>query len=252
VTLVVALCCADGVVLAADGQVTSATPGMATKGETRKLFIMADQFAWGGAGPVGSIQRVQVEAEGCIADIVREFKRREPGAANLHKHIHKIQKEVEEETLGDDKSKAEQRSTYLFGVFCEQGPHVLEFGLAGNREWHDKEGFSAIGSGALFATHSFRSLRHHELMSLNLAQAEALAWRTVDDAIATAAWGLGGVVDLAVVDSDGARMLEPQEVAAVQDTVDLWRGQEVETLGALGKLSGSPGSPASGDPPAEA
>jgi len=252
VTLVVALRCADGLVVASDSQSTAQTGSQPTKGDIHKLFILGSQFAWGGSGPIGSIQRVRAELEGCTAEIVRDFKHFEPGMKTLHKHIHKIQDEVERETLGDLQAKAAQRSAYLVAFFTEDGPHILEFETAGSRTLHDTDGFSAIGSGDIFAMHSFRSLRHHQLVTLSQPQAQALAWRTVDDAIATAAWGLGGPVSIAVVDSKVARMLEPQEVEAVRDTVGLWRQQEVEILGALGRLSGLPAETVVPEPPTEA
>lgn len=248
-TLVLAICCADGVVFAADSQSSFSTQGQWTKSDTEKLFVLGDRIAWGGSGPLGSIQRVKVEVDRHAADIVRDFGRRaESGGVTLHRHVHGILKTIADEALGDLK---ESLSSYLFGGLTQDGPFLMEVSVQGLREWRQMDHFSCIGSGDVFAMHSYRSLRHHDLRRLKLAQAQALAFRTVDDAIATAAFGLGGVVNIAVVDQDGARILEPQELAATRDAVDLWKRQEVEILGALAQDAGIASLAANSEPPAE-
>src|SRR5215212_5873575 len=52
-TLVLALRCRDGVVLASDGQATSEAAGQPTRQPVGKLFDVGGRIAWGAAGSVG-------------------------------------------------------------------------------------------------------------------------------------------------------------------------------------------------------
>ncbi len=52
-TLVLAIRCREGVVLASDGQATSDAAGQPTRSEVRKLFDLGGRIAWGAAGSVG-------------------------------------------------------------------------------------------------------------------------------------------------------------------------------------------------------
>ncbi len=84
-------------------------------------------------------------------------------------------------------------------------------------------------------------------------QAQALAYRTVENAIATAAYGLGGRTRLSTVTPSGACILDDTQMRAVQDTVDIWKQREVEILEEL--ASGVEGPPAAAgaqaEPPSE-
>ena len=57
-TLILAIHCADGLVLASDGQQTFNTGGQPVKTETEKLVVPWTGIAWGGSGPVSIIQAV--------------------------------------------------------------------------------------------------------------------------------------------------------------------------------------------------
>ena len=59
-TLVLAIRCREGVVLASDGQATTDAAGQPTRQPVRKLFDLGGRIAWGGAGRVG-LQQTLVE-----------------------------------------------------------------------------------------------------------------------------------------------------------------------------------------------
>lgn len=63
-TVVLAIRCSEGVVLASDGQVTADTAGQPTKSPARKLFDVGGRLAWGAAGSAGLQQTLQAELAG--------------------------------------------------------------------------------------------------------------------------------------------------------------------------------------------
>jgi 20S proteasome alpha/beta subunit len=228
VTLALAICCRDGIVFAADSQSTLSTVGQPTKQDTQKLYVLADRIAWAGSGSVGSIQRVEPELVERAAEIVVAFsKGHEEGARAIFTRVNALQKRVASEVLGDASTGA---SAYLFGGHGVAGQFLLEITADGVRQWCERSGFTAIGSGDIFAVHAYRSVSHYELPKLSLVQAQALAYRTVENAIATAAYGLGGDIRLSVATASGAHMLSETDIRAVQDIVDIWKQREVDIL----------------------
>lgn len=86
----------------------------------------------------------------------------------------------------------------LFVGYAREGPFILDISPSGSRHFSDRP-HEAIGSGDIFALHAMRSVAHYDVANLPLECAQALAYRTVDNAIRTAAFGLGGRVQLLVV-----------------------------------------------------
>jgi 20S proteasome alpha/beta subunit len=250
VTLALAICCRDGIVLAADSQSTLLTPGQYTKQDTEKLYVLGDRIAWAGAGTVGAIQRVEHTVNRHAAEIVRAFAQdHELGARKIHTRVSAVQREVAAEILGDPEQ--EGASAYLFGGYGASGQWLLEIDSSGMRQWCERGHFTAIGSGSIYAVHAYRSIEHYRLPSLSLVQAQAFAYRTVENAIATAALGLGGAVRLATVTPAGACALGDTDLKAVQDVVDIWKQREVEILGELDPVAAPPAPAAVDEPPSE-
>lgn len=254
-TLALAICCKDGIVLAADSQSTLSTQGQPTRQYTDKLYVLGGRIAWAGSGTVGAIQRVEPELVRHATDILVAFTRHhELGAQEVFRRVNAIQRRVASEVLGDAATTG--TSSYLFGGYGAVGQFLLEIAPDGVRQWCQKSGFTAIGSGDIFAIHAYRSVAHYKLPNLSLVQAQALAYRTVENAIATAAYGLGGEIRLAVVTPSSAYLLSETDTRAVQDTVDIWKQREVDILEELGPAPLEPPVPAApaapvAEPPSE-
>jgi 20S proteasome alpha/beta subunit len=247
-TLALAICCRDGIVLAADSQSTLLTPGQYTKQDTEKLYVLGGKIAWAGAGTVGAIQRVEHALSQHTGDIVRAFSQgHELGARKIHSRVSAVQREIAAEVLGDPAE--EGASAYLFGGYGAAGQWLLEIDSAGMRQWCEQSHFTSIGSGAIYAVHAYRSIAHYRLPALSLVQAQAFAYRTVENAIATAALGLGGAVHMATVTPRGACALGDTDLMAVQDTVDIWKQREVEIMDELDPTAHVPAP--TGEPPRE-
>jgi 20S proteasome alpha/beta subunit len=251
-TLALAIRCRDGIVLAADSQSTLLTAGQWTRLDADKLNVLGGRVAWAGSGAIGAVQRVELELEAHAREILAAFAvSHELGAREVFRRVNTVQKQVFTEAVGDPTNVG---SSYLFAGYGVAGPFLLEIDSDGGRQWSDRHSFAAIGSGAIYAIHASRSIAHHRLPALSLVQAQALAYRTVENAIATAALGLGGATRLLVVTPSGAGLLDRTELKAVQDIVDIWKQREVEILLELGAAaedpSAQPGAPLP-EPPSE-
>jgi 20S proteasome alpha/beta subunit len=238
-TLIVALECRDGLVMASESQISLTTQGQWTKGEgASKLEVLSHSVMWGGSGHLGTIQRVHSELEKEAAAIAREFnKGREAGARELHGPVNAVQTQVSKELLP---SAGETYATgFLFAGYAKDGPFILECDAKGAREFHHVRHFAAIGSGDIFAVHAWRSVAHYDIAAMTLAQAQALAYRTIENAVATAAFGLGGAVQICTATTiKDAHLLSLQEMQVIEDMVKLWKEREIEVLGALGESRG--------------
>lgn len=227
--------------MASESQISMTTQGQWTKGEgASKLEVLSHSLMWGGSGHIGMIQRVHSELEKQAASIVREFnKGREAGAKELHGHVNGVQRQVSKELLPTAGESYE--TGFLFAGYAKDGAYILECDRKGAREFHQVRHFAAIGSGDIFAVHAWRSVAHYDIGAMSLAQAQALAYRTIESAIATAAFGLGGEVHMCVVAAGKEpHILSLEEMQAIEDMVKLWKEREVEVLGELGESPKKP------------
>jgi hypothetical protein len=106
-----------------------------------------------------------------------------------------------------------------------------------------------MGSADAFAFYAMRSVSHFAIPDMTQAQALALAYRTIENTISTAAFGVGGTVQMLVARPERVWCLDGTEIAAAQDTVNIWKTEEVRILGALGAPPTA--RPAVEEPPTE-
>lgn len=249
-TLILALRCQDGVVLASDSQATLATSGQHTREHVDKLHTLVGSLGWGGSGSGGLIQRIQ-ERLLREKDLPKVFESQgqEEGAKRLARVVAEIQREAADAFVDIPKMNAKPETAGGIFVGLAKGkPFILELDPHGARHFITSS-HSAIGSGDLFATHAMGSVAHYNVTALDLDRALALAYRTVDDAIHNAAYGLGGDVQLLTVTTRSTHCLAKEEIAPIKDLVALWKQQESDVLG---KLSRAPVPEApSEDPPSE-
>lgn len=244
-TLILALRFRDGLLLASDSQATAQASGQLTKQELEKLFTVRDVMGWGASGSVGLVQRLKERLDG-DAGLPKAFANNgeQEGAQRLFPVVNKLQKDALGEFVAGVAPKGTpdsipQTLACLFVGYARGQPFILEIAANGSRQFHSVP-YAAVGSGDVFALHAIRSVAHYDILALGKEQAAALAYRTIDNAITTAAFGLGGPVQLLIASSGKAARLNKDEVEAVRDLVDVWKRKEVETLGSLSAVE--PGS----------
>ncbi|WP_214401802.1 hypothetical protein [Pseudonocardia lacus] len=230
-TVVLALKCADGLVLAADSQITDSARGLSYPAQ--KLHPLGDTAAWGGSG-----------ARSVLVD-VKELFETNPGAllggGNLgralqqqvvpvlrHHYAHFVS-EVPGET-----GPAGTPATYvLIAGYTEDGvPFLADIDPHGLVGRYEEVGFHAIGSGAAMAQQAGALLAHFRMTERDVDHGVLAAVRVLD-ALRVTSPSIGGPVDVYRITADGARTLDPDDIERVRDRVRRWEELEDKLLDGL-------------------
>ncbi len=227
-TVVLAVRCSEGVVLASDGQVTADTAGQPTKAPARKLFDVGCRLAWGAAGSAGLQQTLQAE--------LAALNGQGADAEQLRQRLASIVIPIQQQALARYVPHPGTEPPDLAVIFCwcdGDGPRILEIPRTGSdHQFHERH--CAIGSGDIFARFAMASVAHLNTNELTLEQAKMVAFKAIADSIEVAAVFLGPPIQLYVADEGGTRPVPAEEVAtALADSVDVWKAHQRETLGAL-------------------
>lgn len=228
-TLVLAIRCREGVVLASDGQATTDAAGQPTRLAVQKLFDLRGRIAWGAAGSVGLQQalaeRLADEAENVLAHP-------DPRPALADAVI-----PIQQRALRDFVPHPGAQPPDLACVFCwldaAGTPRIFSVPRTGSdHQLH--EGHAAVGTGDIFADFAMVSIAHLGTPSLTLEQAKMVALKAIDDAISVAAVYLGPPIQMSVITAAGVRTVPRGEIeGALSDSVDAWKARQRETLGPL-------------------
>jgi 20S proteasome alpha/beta subunit len=227
-TLVLAVRCRDGVVLASDGQATTDAAGQPTKQPTLKLFDVDARIAWGAAGSVGLQQTLLDELRGV------DLGRREGSA--LRRALAALVIPIQQEALRDYVPQPASEPPDLACIFAwydRDGPWILSVPRTGSdHQFHPR--YSAIGSGDIFADFAMASVAHLGTADLGLEHAKMVAYKAIADAIDVAAVYVGPPIQMYVVTAAGARPVPRTEIEGeLAGSVDAWKGRQRESLGPL-------------------
>jgi 20S proteasome alpha/beta subunit len=228
-TLVLAIRCRDGVVLASDGQVTTDAAGQPTKQPARKLFDMGGAIAWGAAGSLG-LQQTLGNRLAALDGALRD-----PPA--LRDALAGAVIPIQQQALHDYVPQPGSDPPDLSCIFCwcqQRRPWILSIPRTGSdHQFHPR--YSAIGSGDIFADFAMASVAHLEPAALGLEHAKMVAYKAIADAIEVAAVYVGPPIQMYVITPrDGARPVPRDEIeGGLADSVDAWKARQRESLGPL-------------------
>lgn len=227
-TLVLAIRCREGVVLASDGQATTEAAGQPTRVPVRKLFGLGRRIAWGAAGSVGLQQAL---AERLAWEEDRLAAASDPREALVDAVI-----PIQQQALRDFVPHLDAPPPDLACIFCwceRDGARIWSIPRTGSD--HQLHGdYCAVGTGDIFAQFAMASVAHLGTPELTLEQAKMVAYKAVADAIDVAAVYLGPPIQMYVVTPAGAREVPRAELeGGLSDSVDAWKARQRETLGPL-------------------
>lgn len=229
-TLVLAIRCREGIVLASDGQATADAAGQPIRRPVRKLFTVGRRIAWGAAGALGLQQT-----------LAAELARRERAllaTPDPREALARIVIPIQQRAVRDFVAMGGAGPPELCGVFCwgdaAGATAILTIPRTGSDHLlHDR--YAAVGSGDVFAAFAMASLAHLGAPDLTLAQAKVVAYQAVADAISVAAVLLGPPIQMAVVTpAAGAVAVSRAELdGELAGAVAAWRARQRESLRTL-------------------
>ncbi len=177
-TVVVAVRCPEGVVLATDSQGTTQMPGgMPMKLPAKKIARLGKHLVYGGTGGQGAGQRIHADLD-AHATKMGLSKPASETAALIRGIVNPIQQQIRKEWVELPNTQPEVWG----GIFCgwgKEGPWIFEIDLSGPSQFQDP--FAATGSGHPLAHTALISVAHFDVGHQPLERVKALVYRAIAD-----------------------------------------------------------------------
>lgn len=228
-TIVMSLLCADGLVVAADTQITDSDRGMSYP--ARKLHPLGKHAAWGGSGARSVLHDLERDFEDSAdailsaEDIGRELQSRVLPV--LRHHYDNFIEEVPGEESGGTPS-----AYILAAGYSDEEPWIVEINPTGMVSHYEDIGFHAIGSGAPMAQQAGALLSHFHMTERTVDYGVVAAVRVLD-ALRQTSPSVGGELDIFRITPDGAQPLDDDEIAGLHPLVERWTDLEQRALDEL-------------------
>lgn len=241
-TLIIVLACKDGLVMAADSQVTLLSSGGPVRQEAIKIKQVGQTILWAGSGEVGFLQKIE---KGLDA-LPNEMKKAslEKLKAHFVATIHTLRKEAldrRRELYGS--TKGASGADVLFCGYSDNA-QILHISKDAQDEELQEFGYAASGIGDTFA---YTLLRGKDIKNMSCEEGKVLAYRVIHEAVEVGAFGLGEPIDIWVIrktkkeDKESIelhRLLE-EEMDAIRDTYFALKEAEAEIFSGLFKAKPS-------------
>lgn len=228
-TVVIAMLCADGVVMASDSQITDAARGLSYPAQ--KLHPLGSHAAWGGSGSRAVLYDVEqvfnAEAEAVV-------EARDVGHA-LQERLLPIFKRHYANFIEDvpgQKSPGTPATFVLATGYAGDVPFIVDIDPNGLIGHYEEVGFQAVGSGSAMAQQAHALLGHFRMTERDVDFGVVAALRVLDALDATSP-SVGAPMDICRITPDGARHLTPDEVEDVRTRVRRWVELEKSALDQL-------------------
>lgn len=225
-TVVFALVCADGVVVASDTQVTDS--GRMISYPAQKLHPLGDDAVWGGSGARSVLQDLEHlfehEAGGILEaeDVGRAIQQRTIPVLRYH-YEHFIEEVPGEETPGTP-------SAYVLAAGYRDGePWIIEINPNGMLSRYEAIGFHAVGGGAPMALQAGTLLAHFQMQRRPVRYGVVAAVRVLE-ALTLSSPRVGAPINLCRIDGDGRHMFDDAEIDDARKQAERWREAEQGVL----------------------
>ncbi|OBB43558.1 proteasome protein [Mycobacterium sp. 852002-51961_SCH5331710] len=225
-TVVLAIRCADGVVVASDSQITDPERGLSYPAQ--KLHPLGDHAAWGGSG-----------SRAVLYDLEQIFDN-EPDAIveapdighALQGRVLPVLKHHYENFIEDvpaGKPGATPATYVLAAGYANGKPFIVDIDPHGLIGHYEEIGFHAVGSGSPMAQQAHALLAHFGMTERGVDYGVVAALRVLD-ALDTSSPSVGAPMDICRITPDGARHLDEEAVAEVRRNVERWTELEQKAL----------------------
>jgi proteasome beta subunit len=228
-TVVLALRCADGIVMASDSQITDPARGLSYPAQ--KLHALGTHAAWGGSGSRAALYDIE-QIFNDEAEAVVEAKN--IGHA-LQSRVLPVLKHHYDTFIPEvpGQEKAGTPATYVLAAgYAGDVPFIVDLDPNGLVGHHEETGFQAIGSGAPMAQQAHALLSHFQMTEREVDYGVVAALRVLD-ALDASSPSVGGPMDICRITPDGAKHLTPEEVEDVRGQLNRWVELEHQALDQL-------------------
>ncbi|MET0967007.1 MAG: proteasome protein [Nakamurella sp.] len=229
-TVVLALRCADGLVLAADSQVTDSARGMSYP--SQKLHPLGESAAWGGSGARAVLNELKDVFDGCAAALLAADN---VGRAVQEQVVPLLRHHYESfiaDVPGEDSSGATPATYVLTAGYAQGVPFIVDIDPHGLIGRYEEVGFHAIGSGSAMAQQAAALLAHFQMKERDVDHGVLAAVRVLD-ALRITSPSVGGPVDVYRLTPAGAKPLSEDDIERVRERVRRWAELENEVLDRL-------------------
>ncbi len=232
-TLVIALNCKDGIIMASDGQATVGSSGGPVRVEAEKIFKVNGTTLFGASGSVGNIQRsLEIirtikDLEGdCNSAVMHNVKQQlfPIYHADLQRHV------TFYNTINPNQILPPPMADVILTKLQENGEKII---------WHiapdcsdellQDSGYACTGNGDIFA-HTL--LKGYEIKNIDVERGKLLAYNTIKLGIEVGAYGLGEPIYIWFIKKTESRIevkkLSDEEMMALKDTWLSWRETQRE------------------------
>lgn len=227
-TLIIAVSCTDGVIMASDSQATEATGSV--RWPVQKVFPLHDQAVIGGSGPRQIIEDIYAACQASQ----RELEASPDIGESLLTLVEPVLRTYYSRYIPVVPGKAQRGSAETImlatGYTEDGGPWIIEIDAHCMQTHYEERGFHAIGSAAGFAQMANALMAHFDVRNRPVAYGELVAYRAMRAAIDTPAFGVGPPIQMWQVKEGGAHELSAEELEAIADSVGGWEEAEKDAL----------------------
>jgi proteasome beta subunit len=243
VTIVIALCCKNGVVMASDSQASDTAIGV--RFTTAKVFKLTNRSVWGGTGDGQTITEIDAAFQ--------QNKAKLAGAQDIAPELVNAMRPVLARRYGNVIQAPNwhqvQPATAALACGYHQGKGCWIVEVDPNCVYthYGSRGFHAVGSAAGFALLGGALLAHFRPAEKPLDHGKLIAYRVISAAIDTSAAGVGHPIQMWYVDAAGVHEVTKDEFGVIRDSVGAWQQEEEVLLEQI--LGTKPPDPAPLPPP---
>lgn len=234
-TLIIALACKNGIVMASDGQATGGSVGGPVRMPIKKIYPINNHVLFGASGSIGVIQKSRAIISSLSQELDKEWdfglmEKVRQNLFNIYKNEinrHRAfyqgtpQEDIENAPIADvllcnfiKKGNSEQKIIWHIAPDCSD-------------EMLDEIGYGCSGNGDVFA-HTL--LKNYPVKGLDVEKGKLVAYRVIKEAIEIGAYGLGEPIDIWAITEKGCEQVTTKELMALEDTYNLWKEIERETF----------------------
>ena len=229
-TVVLALRCADGIVLGADSQITDSARGLSYPAQ--KLHPFGETAAWGGSGSRAVLYDLAELFDGSASAVLETEN---VGRAVQERVVPVLRHHYDqfvERVPGESGSGATPATYVLVGGYARGTPFIADIDPHGLIGRYEEVGFHAVGSGAAMAEQAGALLAHFRMTERDVDYGVVAVVRVLD-ALRVTSPSIGGPVDIYRITADGATALSEKDIDRVRQQVQRWTELEGRALDEL-------------------